>query len=572
MTQRPARLALMAGLVAGLAAIPLAGHAQQKKQAAPAQAAPARAAPAAPHQAPHIAAPHPVQRMAVPHMQMNRAATPHLQFRRAATPQPHRTVAAPTQHFQVNRSVQRHERAVQHQERAARRHEHAVQRQAQHASPKLNAAQTQTTRAQQRAERLQRRREDRALRNTPKSQRAAKREEIRRAREQRAQQRQQQAHPNAALTTNATQGNKQTRTQRATRQANRVTPQAARAGRFAARFASLSHAQRHRHHYAAWRAWRHGLRAAFVAWYGPVFWPYAYSDIFDYTFWPYGYEEGYWDFAYDDFIDSLFWGEAGPPAEYVYGDAAPGSYAQSAPSVRVRQAMVAQLCQQPGTGVTAWPFTQIEQKLDLTADQKNLLEGVREAAKDAAATFKASCPANDAFPLTPPGRLQAMTARLQATLQAVETVKPALDKFYSSLSDEQKERFNELGPKHPANNVETTAALPADSKSCSEPKPGLTNLPIERIGDAVNPNDAQDAKLTALQDATDKAVSILQAACPEETPVTPPGRLDAMETRLKAMIQAANTVKPALVDFYASLSSEQKARFNEIGKEVASKS
>jgi hypothetical protein len=36
------------------------------------------------------------------------------------------------------------------------------------------------------------------------------------------------------------------------------------------------------------------VRAAYIAWYGPVFWPYAYSDIFYYAFWPYGYEPGYW--------------------------------------------------------------------------------------------------------------------------------------------------------------------------------------------------------------------------------------------------------------------------------------
>ncbi len=35
------------------------------------------------------------------------------------------------------------------------------------------------------------------------------------------------------------------------------------------------------------------------------------------------------------------------------------------------------------------------------------------------------------------------------------------------------------------------------------------------------------------------------------------------------MIEAANTVKPALVDFYGSLSNEQKARFNRLGSELA---
>jgi hypothetical protein len=37
-----------------------------------------------------------------------------------------------------------------------------------------------------------------------------------------------------------------------------------------------------------------------------------------------------------------------------------------------------------------------------------------------------------------------MEKRLRATLGAVRTVQPALTKFYDSLSDEQKARFNSL--------------------------------------------------------------------------------------------------------------------------------
>ena len=111
---------------------------------------------------------------------------------------------------------------------------------------------------------------------------------------------------------------------------------------------------------------------------------------------------------------------------------------------------------------------------------------------------------------------------------------------------------------------------PADEAgSCKQPKEGLANLPIEKIEDVVKPTDAQEADLNALQDATTKAVSIMQAACPDEPPLTPTGRLEAMQTRLQAMIDAAITVKPSLDSFYASLSSEQKARFNRIGQELA---
>ena len=346
-----------------------------------------------------------------------------------------------------------------------------------------------------------------------------------------------------------------------------ISTQTARQGRFSSRFAARANTDpRWRsEHIAARRAWRHGHRAGFVAWYGPVFWPYAYSDIFDYAFWPHGYDDGFWDYAYDDFIDGLFWGEYGPPGDYIYAYAPPSG---SRPT-RVTYAGVQQLCTQPGTGITAWPFVDIERKVGLNDEQKQVLGDVRKAAADAAATFKASCPAENVFPLTPPGRLAAMTGRLQATLEAVKVVQPALDKFYNALSDEQKERFNQLGPTRLANNPEASAALPQDNKSCTEAKLGLATLPIEKIADVVKPTDAQQASFKDLQDATNKAVSTLQAACPDETPLTPPGRLAAMEKRLQAMIDAANTVKPALDSFYASLSNEQKARFDRIGQVLA---
>jgi hypothetical protein len=301
-----------------------------------------------------------------------------------------------------------------------------------------------------------------------------------------------------------------------------VTPLAARQGRFASRFAARG--RNLGANMAARTAWGHHWRAGFVGWYGPVFWPYAYSDIFDYAFWPDGYEDGYWDYAYDNFFDGLFWGQSGPPGDYAYEPAA-----SPRPS-RVTYTAAQQLCTQPGTGITAWPFADIENKVGLNDDQKALLGDVRKAAADAAATFKASCPTENAFPMTPPGRLQAMTARLQGTLDAVGVVRPALEKFYASLSDEQKERFNALGPAEPANartanNAEASAALPADPKTCAEAKPGLANLPIEKIADVVKPTDAQQDGLKQLQDATAKAVSVLQSACPEEVPLTPPGRL-----------------------------------------------
>ena len=58
----------------------------------------------------------------------------------------------------------------------------------------------------------------------------------------------------------------------------------------------------------------------------------------------------------------------------------------------------------------------------------------------------------------------------------------------------------------------------------------------------------------------------LKSKCPSIAAVTPPGRIEAMETRLDAMLTAVRIVRPALTSFYSSLSDEQKARFNMLGE------
>jgi hypothetical protein len=364
----------------------------------------------------------------------------------------------------------------------------------------------------------------------------------------------------------------------------RVTEDTARAGRFAARFQNLQNdpnwqarrAARIAARLAARQAWRQGHAALFVAWAGPVFYPYAYSDIFEYTFWPYAYDEGYWAYFYDDFIDSIYFVEAAPYSDYAYYGPSPrgygGSYTTgSAPSRSVpapRSGPVAQVCSEPGKGITSWPFAQIEQAVRPNAEQRRLLDEVKRAAADAAETFKASCDTN--FPLTPPGRLAAMTSRLDATLQAVRIVRPALEAFYNSLTDEQKARFTAIGPDDIGKDRARAArsGQQQDAKACSGEKAGLTNLPIERIEDAVRPTQQQQAALDRLDQATTQAVGILMNACPDHIPLTPPGRLEAMEKRLEAMAQAGQTVQPAMEEFYALLSNEQKARFNTLGQQA----
>ena len=154
-----------------------------------------------------------------------------------------------------------------------------------------------------------------------------------------------------------------------------------------------------------------------------------------------------------------------------------------------------------------------------------------------------------------------METRLQVMLQAVQTVRPALDRFYQSLNDEQKARFNVVSSGSDSAAGEDQRDL---SKFCDERTPGVTDLPIDRIAQAVQPTLAQRAALDELKDASTKAAGALKANCPGYQALTPTGRVEAMEKRLQATLGAVRTVQPALTKFYDGLSDEQKARFNSL--------
>jgi len=57
----------------------------------------------------------------------------------------------------------------------------------------------------------------------------------------------------------------------------------------------------------------------------------------------------------------------------------------------------------------------------------------------------------------------------------------------------------------------------------------------------------------------------LQSSCPGQMPQSPVERLDAVEARISAMLEAMKTVRPKLQQFYASLDDEQKAMFDTMG-------
>ena len=331
---------------------------------------------------------------------------------------------------------------------------------------------------------------------------------------------------------------------------------------------------------AGWNGGWGGWHGGWGIWGGSVFWPFFYGDLFAFTLWPYGYYDPFWGYG-DVFVwDAMFWPgpdyASGAGSYDVYGE----HYAYGGPA-RTRTARsrnvdsevtgsttntndLAQTCGGLAPGVTDLPVDYIEQTIQPTDQQRKALVALKAASSQASDVLKASC-SSEAL-LTPLGRLDTVQKRLDGMVQAVGIVRTPLDNFYNSLSEEQRQRFAALGT---ASEARTNRRGPASGNDlaalCSRRTESFTQLPVERIEQAVKPTQEQRDVFARLKIASTEAANQLQASCPTQTPQSPMDRFDALGKRLGAMAEAIKTVRPALASFYSSLTDEQKARFNTLG-------
>jgi hypothetical protein len=298
-----------------------------------------------------------------------------------------------------------------------------------------------------------------------------------------------------------------------------------------------------------------------LGWIGPLFWPYAYGDVFYCSLWPGDYcgDDPFWAYGYGDIYESIF--SPYDYSGYVQGPGAPERMAS------LTQGMT-ESCDDEAAEVTGWPINQIQDAVQPNPQQAPLLDSLGNAIVQASNEIKTHCPSTVAF--TPTDRLASMAQRLQALVDAVNIVEPPLTQFYAALSDEQKARFNDIAPPQPPSaqngaGDQGQQAPPTIQAQCGA---NVMAWPGDKIDQAVRPDGGQQAKLQALQSAVAQSGDIIKSACPTELPATPPSRLDAIGKRLQAMLQAVQTVQPALADFYNSLSDDQKARFNTLGQQL----
>jgi len=315
-------------------------------------------------------------------------------------------------------------------------------------------------------------------------------------------------------------------------------------------------------------------------WVGPVFWPFAWGDMFSFAWWPYAATAPFWNYNVDYIMGGLFWpngayawpsGGYGATAwtqtdsDYTYArqshqdiySAGPADGSDSAPMVSSSnnddsrsQSQDLATCSGFAPGVSGFPIDKIQASVNPTGAQLTALNTLQAASTQAEDILKASCP--NSPPLTPVGRLDALQKRLDAMVKGLDIVRGPLVAFDSSLSDAQKQQLDALG----GDKAAAAAGL------CSTQNQEFVNVPTQEIKATVDPDDKQLDALNQLDDASAKAAKMLQATCPSQIPDTTEARLDAMNKRLTATVTAMNEVRPALTGFYDSLTDEQKARFN----------
>src|SRR5712691_4873458 len=100
----------------------------------------------------------------------------------------------------------------------------------------------------------------------------------------------------------------------------------------------------------------------------------------------------------------------------------------------------AELCQDRLARVAQWRLERISRLVRPTEDQRAAFEELKAASAKAVEIMRAACPTER--PLTPTARMATAEKWLEARLQAVKTVRPALESFYKLLSDEQKIRWS----------------------------------------------------------------------------------------------------------------------------------
>ena len=97
-------------------------------------------------------------------------------------------------------------------------------------------------------------------------------------------------------------------------------------------------------------------------------------------------------------------------------------------------------CNPGAAGQFGWRADRLAELIKPTDAQRPKFDDFKSASIKAADVMREACRAD--VPETIIGRTEAMEKRMEAMLQAIRMVRPALEALYATLSDEQKARLD----------------------------------------------------------------------------------------------------------------------------------
>ncbi len=290
--------------------------------------------------------------------------------------------------------------------------------------------------------------------------------------------------------------------------------------------------------------WQHGDGG--YGWVGPLFWPFAWYDIIDYTLW--GDGMGFWGYGYRDIYAAIF-------TPYDENELA-GYMTPTRHRRPGRVPSLAQICGDDFSELSRLPVEQIRGAMRSSEEQRAALDELANASSEAAQAVSATCPTQAAT--TASDRLKAMQTRLEAMKAAIARVRTPFEIVWETLDDDQKAQLKAFS----AQRAQFSPKVPF-AQSCTPPD--ALPWPAKEIEARLQLNDDQRQQLGVLQRASVFASNTVNFDCQPDENLNPPDRLATAETRIDAMLDAIKQVAPALDDFLGSLSDEQKAQFESIG-------
>jgi hypothetical protein len=288
-----------------------------------------------------------------------------------------------------------------------------------------------------------------------------------------------------------------------------------------------------------------------------IFWPDAAADLADYVLFANG-NDRFWSYGYDTIVAAAFSAPAGADQRAPRGRPAAGQLSDAASQVKTPLAST-DLC--GGTSASADALMErIERAVSPNASQRDALEQLRRALAQAIERIAATCPA--VVPASLAERLNAIQNRIWAMRNALLTIRLPLETFYTSLSDEQRQRLQQGEPQPAQMTADATVGRGQTDRSaptCAEPAAGTADWIMRAIERAAPPSGGQRAGLEAMRLRSAAMAQLIAASCPGDAQLDPMRRFAAATDRLDLLLFAVMSMSPMLQQLYDSLDDKQKA-------------